>query len=812
MPDTLTAHVLARLERDDSVRSEVGDLVLAALLGEVEPFLGGDEVTKPDDAAETILEPERAYVQSVTVQGFRGIGSSQKLAFPSGPGLTLVVGRNGSGKSSFAEALELLLTGESQRWSARRSKLWKDGWRNLHEPEVAIAADILIDGKPGPITLSRQWAVSDKLEAGETVVEGPAEDVSFSTLGWDESFATYRPFLSYNELGSMLEEGPARLFDALSSILGLEELVAAADALKSARGDRNKVHKKAKEELKTLQAQLEAYKEERTSVCLNALKGKTWDLELVQTLVTSGEADDDTGLSVLEQLSALEPFDTQSLDGIERSASEHRNAHEAVAALVGTDVDAARRTVGLLQQALDFHTHHGDGDCPICGRASALDPDWRQQAEQTIRELAAKADEAQDASRRLQQAEREMRAWMQPAPESLSRASDVGILADALMNRWKEWLAFATRQGVGASDGLVSAAKSLSSEMGTVRAAAAKELEAREDQWRPIALALAEWLPGARRARGDTDTLKDLKLAEDWIRETATTMRNERFAPIKDQVKDIWELLRTSSNVELEDVSFEGKSTSRRVGINVTVDGAEGAALGVMSQGELHALALSLFLPRATLPASPFRFLFIDDPVQSMDPSRVDGLARVLDRVARERQLVVFTHDDRLPDAVRRQRIKAHMVEVARQEGSVVNLRVSHSPMESYLEDARALVRTNDIDNHVVERVVPGLCRQALEAACIEAIRRRRLAKGEQHDRVEALLEDNPKLLPRLALAMYDDAGRAGDVLKGVGNKFGKWMPDVVQACNKGAHGVTTAVDPGFVDNVQKLGKGIAAL
>jgi DNA repair exonuclease SbcCD ATPase subunit len=30
-----------------------------------------------------------------------------------GPGLTLVVGRNGSGKSSFAEALELLLTGDS---------------------------------------------------------------------------------------------------------------------------------------------------------------------------------------------------------------------------------------------------------------------------------------------------------------------------------------------------------------------------------------------------------------------------------------------------------------------------------------------------------------------------------------------------------------------------------------------------------------------------------------------------------------------------------------------------------------------------
>jgi len=34
-----------------------------------------------------------------------------------------------------------------------------------------------------------------------------------------------------------------------------------------------------------------------------------------------------------------------------------------------------------------------------------------------------------------------------------------------------------------------------------------------------------------------------------------------------------------------------------------------GAALSVMSQGELHALGLALFLPRATSPDSPFRFI-----------------------------------------------------------------------------------------------------------------------------------------------------------------------------------------------------------
>ena len=45
------------------------------------------------------------------------------------------------------------------------------------------------------------------------------------SLGWTSALRTHRPFLSYNELGSLLDEGPSKLYDALSSILGLEDLV-----------------------------------------------------------------------------------------------------------------------------------------------------------------------------------------------------------------------------------------------------------------------------------------------------------------------------------------------------------------------------------------------------------------------------------------------------------------------------------------------------------------------------------------------------------------------------------------------------------
>ena len=107
---------------------------------------------------------------------------------------------------------------------------------------------------------------------------------------------------------------------------------------------------------------------------------------------------------------------------------------------------------------------------------------------------------------------------------------------------------------------------------------------------------------------------------------TSASRRSPRERPA------IWNQLRLQSNVSLDEhPPARATATARAsVELDVTVDGTEGAALGVMSQGELHALALSLFIPRATLPESPFRFVVIDDPVQSMDPARVDGLARVL--------------------------------------------------------------------------------------------------------------------------------------------------------------------------------------
>ena len=185
------------------------------------------------------------------------------------------------------------------------------------------------------------------------------------------------------------------------------------------------------------------------------------------------------------------------------------------------------------------------------------------------------------------------------------------------------------------------------------------------------------------------------------------SLRNARWTPIEAEALRLWKSLRLQSNVDLRSVELAGSGTRRRVDLTVDVDGTEAPALAVVSQGELSCLALSLFFPRAALAENPFRFMVIDDPVQAMDPARVDGLARVFEGIAADRQLVVFTHDDRLPESLRRLKIKHTCKKVTRRPGSVVEVTDSHDPVTQYFMDARAVIADAYLPEEMARRVIP---------------------------------------------------------------------------------------------------------
>lgn len=789
---------------------KVADLVLAAALGDdaLAGAIGGASVTPPGPTVDLVANPPALFLGEIAVEGFRGIAGRSRLGLRPGPGLTLVVGRNGSGKSSFAEAAELALTGTASRWE-KRSKVWEEGWACLHlAGPRSIEVRLLADGQAGETIVRRRWAASDPLVGGTAVAQalgGP--EAPIATLGLDRAIKSWRPFLSYNELGGLLDDGPSRLYDAISAVLGLEEWVEAEERLTNARKKLEATVKAARSEADRLRRVLGEIEDDRAAAAVVALPArKTWDLDAIEILAT-GAALPSPDLTDLQAVASLPVVDVEAAAN---AAVELRSAVAAVASLADTDAARAGELAGLLDQALTVHQHTAAAVCPVCATADVLDEAWASRTREEVIRLRSEAAAVSDALKQLRVSLAAANAILSPSPSVLAREIP-GVDPTAALAAWEAWHAVPDDPGELA-DHIDAKLGAFAAAVDAARAAASTELDRRQDLWQPIAAQLAAWLPQARIAQDGQSTAADLKAAATWIGDEANTVRNERFAPIAAQVQAIWETLRHDSNVALETVTLEGTKTRRRVELGVSVDDVAGAALSVMSQGELHSLALSLFLPRATLTVSPFRFVVIDDPVQAMDTDRVDGLARVLHTVAGTHQVVVFTHDERLPDACRRLDLGAIVLEVTRADRSQVTVRSRRHPVDNYLDDARAVLATDGYPEEARRRVVPGLCRNAIEAACVDATRRRFLAAGRRHAEIDEALDAAGKLFPRLALALFGDADRAGDVLADINRRWGRAAGDCVQALKVGTHELIVN-DPRLVVNAtDQLAHAIAAL
>ena len=151
--------LLERLTSDPAIGGRALGLVNAAWQGDddLKAAMSGSptEVVDFDGTAQRPKRPE-AYLAAVHVTGFRGVGERATLPICPGPGLTLVTGRNGSGKSSFAEAAEVALTGTCGRWSSRTA-VWRAGWRNLHtSDETDTTVDLVTSGVNGSTQISRR--------------------------------------------------------------------------------------------------------------------------------------------------------------------------------------------------------------------------------------------------------------------------------------------------------------------------------------------------------------------------------------------------------------------------------------------------------------------------------------------------------------------------------------------------------------------------------------------------------------------------------------------------------------------------------
>ncbi|MQA96578.1 MAG: AAA family ATPase [Streptosporangiales bacterium] len=617
-------------------------------------------------------DPAPVLLGPVTVRGFRGIGAEATLPLRAAPGLTLVTGRNGSGKSSFAEAIEIALTGRSSR-STGRSAIWRDGLRNLHadEPsEVVVRLRIADDSGPARL-ICRDLAG----EPRTTVARDGEGEIPAEALGWGPAMATFRPFLPYAELGQMMSGQPSGLHDALASILGTDVLGAAEERLGESERELREALRADDRVRDGLIAELRDSPDGRAARAITLLRDRFADPAAVRELSV-----EEAGGAPDGALLALAGPDAPA---VAEAAAELRGATMQLGLLAGTKAERAHHLAGLLERAIGHFEHGpGEGRCPVCGERDALDDVWAEDVRTELAALRGLAEPAEAAHERVRLAVRRAHDLLGAPPDALPEGSSVRAA-------WEKWAAGRSLTDPEELAGhLERSFPPLEAAVRAARTEAAAAMEEAEAAWLPLAARLAGWAAGADAAGRAAARLPAVQAAWQWLTAEAQDLRNERLRPLADRATEIWRRLRHESNVELGPIRLQGVRNRRRVDFDVLVDAAGSAALSVMSQGELHALALSVFLPRATSADSPFRFVVIDDPVQSMDPAKVDGLAEVLAAAAEDRQVIVFTHDTRLPEAVRRLRLPATVFEVIRGEGSVVLVDEADDPVRRALRDA----------------------------------------------------------------------------------------------------------------------------
>jgi ketosteroid isomerase-like protein len=416
----------------------------------------------------------------------------------------------------------------------------------------------------------------------------------------------------------------------------------------------------------------------------------------------------------------------------------------------------------------------------VCG-GRTLDDEWAAQARAEFERLTERAESLDAAHRRVRSAWTALGTWLPVLP-----GADVTGMPEARA-AWQRWDAAVRAKDAPA---LLDAFDGVATALEPTQRIAREAIARRRQAWRPVAEQIRAYVRAEQASRRAADNYAALQKAIAWLRGVGEEIRNQKLVPVAQAATEIWNMLRQESNVELGGIRLAGTGTSRRVDLDVTVDGSPGAALGVMSQGELHSLALALFLPRATMPESPFRFLIIDDPVQSMDPVKVYGLAQALDRVASTRQVVVFTHDDRLPAAVRHLGLKARILTVGRLSGSqvIVSGDRDGDPARRYLSDARAIAKDDELDDSVREPVVCNLVRHAVEFSCQEAMRVRGFQAGHPIADTEAAL-DGAKSLNDLVRLVLLNGTRRTDNYPEVVRRLDSAAPRVFAAANAGVHG-----------------------
>jgi len=601
-------------------------------------------------------------IETMSLSWFRG--AAQEAVLPTGSKSVVVYGANGSGKSTFADAIEYLVQNgriEHLRHEYSGSRQEK-GVRNTHAPpdEPAI---ITVQFEQG-----RSIRANISPDGRPSLASEPAK-LATAVQGWE----LQRLLLRQDEVADFVHAPKGDKYSVLLPLLGLDGLERAAENLRQLGQRVRNVSELAHKE-QTLEALSTAAKQHfgdltelKVAEFLNRLAARyvrqpPKDLPALTNALASG---------IEATIKSAEPESRRHLllrqihgEALPKKLEAVTEAEAATKEQVDTLLD---RRIAVLQAAEAFVDAVGsDGDevdCPACGR-----PVRTAEFAQHVRdELSALEDarSARTAARKARQAfatslgevlrktkNAEVSDWLDQPGQRECKGAVTG-LGGVDLDRWEEgWSAqeYAT---------FASCIPIVASHVQTaIKAAPPSTQQLIAD--REIVGAAAS-IPQIRALQLETARIRNivdaLAATESAVRDAIKASTRVIIERISGEAQRLWSKLHPDERIEDIHLHIPGDA-DKAIDIGLKFFSVDQPSPRLtLSEGHRNSLGLCIFLALAGLHAIEDRPIILDDIVSSLDREHRGMLIDVLLQDLNSRQVLLFTHDrewfaelqDRLP-------------------------------------------------------------------------------------------------------------------------------------------------------------------
>ncbi|MBZ5538290.1 MAG: AAA family ATPase [Acidobacteriia bacterium] len=603
------------------------------------------------------------------------IPSDQILTFGASPGLTVIYGDNGSGKSGYARVIKKacrsrgapplirpdVFATKSREPAKARIQIaekkepisWTDGTvseaqlANIFVFDASTAANYLEEDGPTSFT-PRGLDILPKLsKACDVIKERIQQEIDRINMEIEITFKNWRysPGTKVADLVETLSSGTKPL--KVEALAGLDKeelrrLQEINEALSSDPKQKAKATRASAERLKTFSSSIakaaESLSEEALSTLRNILVGAN----------TAAQA---------AKLFAANRFDSSFLTGT--GGGLWRGLWEA----------ARSFSAGAAYPGQEFPVTVKGAKCVLCQQDLDLEAGARLRAFEAF--CVDKSQQlADEATKKVEKAKEDLKIIQALDPEAMKVESDLTATSEAQR--------IAIADFIGASDARLRTVKdnlmtgtwtdlnSLPSSPAKAVAALAGVLDQRaimeESADDPVARALLKkeqdelsarkWLKDvSKEVLQQIDRYKRIAALETCQDDTTTTkITNKNTELTKQLVTDAFctcfrdeakALGLHTLEVKLEEI--KGKKGETRFGVRL-VGASESKVQDIASEGEYRCVALAAFLAELSQ-ATHRSSLVFDDPVSSLDHQHCERIAIRLIEGSKIRQVIVFTHD-----------------------------------------------------------------------------------------------------------------------------------------------------------------------